>query len=271
MFVHRHVHRAIRVVAVAALCGGFAISQTTAGLNATQLYDKGMNALVGSEAGTAAIDYFHRAADLGYAQAQVVLGFLYESGTLTTKDPGQALSWYKKAAAQGDPLGQWLAGRLIYAGLVPGRDLNEAAQLLQASAEQGNPFGEYLLGRVKLDRQQYGPAAEWLRKAAEQGLPQAQQRLAGLLRDGQGVSQNKFEAYVWLMLSAQAGNASVANDMQALEADLGSNEVERAKNKARDMEGTVTRAVAAHGCTGWPGEFAAIPTPPPPDVQKFCR
>jgi TPR repeat protein len=102
-------------------------------------------------------------------------------------------------------------------------------------------------------------------------LPQAQQRLAILLRDGQGVAQNKFEAYVWLVLSAQAGNNSVANDMQALESDLGSNEVERAKSKARAMEGSVTRAVAAHGCTGWPGEFAAIPAAPPPDVQKFCR
>jgi uncharacterized protein len=270
MFLRRVVSGGVAFLIVAALGGGFAIAQT-AGLNPAQLFDKGMNALVGSESGTDAVDYFHRAADLGYAQAQVALGSLYEAGSFTTKDPGQALSWYKKAAQQGDPLGQWLAGRVIYAGLAPGRDLNEAAQLLQESAEQGNPFGEYLLGRVKLDRQQYAPAVEWLRKAAEQGLPQAQQRLAGLLRAGEGVAQNKFDAYVWLVLSAQAGNTSVANDMQALEADLGSNEVERAKNKARDMEGSVTRAVAAHGCTGWPGEFAAIPTPPPPDVQKFCR
>jgi hypothetical protein len=37
------------------------------------------------------------------------------------------------------------------------------------------------------------------------------------------------------------------------------------------MERSVTRSVTAHGCTGWPGEFDAIPAPPPPDLQRFCR
>jgi uncharacterized protein len=249
-------------------------AQNAAGLNAPQLFEKGMNALAGSSAtrsGANAIEYFRRSAEMGYAPAQVVLGYLYETGRVTTAEPREAFDWYKKAAQQDDPLAQWLAGRIIYAGQVPGRDLNEASAFLQSSADHGNPFGEYLLGQIKLERQDYSNASGWFRKAAEEGLPQAQEQLAKLLRDGRGVGQDKFEAYVWMLVSNDAGNRRVTSDLQALEADLGSNQVEQAKVKAREMEGSATRSVAAHGCTGWAGEFDAIPSAPPPDVQRFCR
>jgi tetratricopeptide (TPR) repeat protein len=247
---------------------------SAAGPSATELFGKGMNALVGSSATRSsadAIEYFHRSADMGYAPAQVVLGYLYETGRVTTADPRQAFDWYKKAAQQDDPLAQWLAGRIIYAGLMPGRDLNEASGFLQSSADHGNPFGEYLLGQIKLERQDYPSAAARFLKAAEQGLPQAQEQLAKLLRDGRGVAPDRFRAYVWMLISSDAGNHRVAGDLQALEADLGTNQVEQAKARARDLEGSVTRSVSLHGCTGWPGEFDAIPAPPPPDLQRFCR
>src|ERR1039457_5993562 len=147
--------------------------------------------------------------------------------------PREAFGGYKKAAQQDDPWAQWRAARIIYAGLIPGRNLDEASCFLQSSADHGDAFGEYLLGRVKLERQDYSHAAAWFRKAAELGLPQAQEQLAKLLRDGQGVAQDKFEAYVWMLVSNDAGNRRVASDLQALEADLGTNQVEQAKTKAR--------------------------------------
>ena len=256
------------------LATGVAIAQTPAGPGAPELFSKGMNALVGSSATRSpanAIEYFRHSAEMGYAPAQVVMGYLYETGRVTTADPREAFEWYKKAAQQDDPLAQWLAGRLIYAGAVPGRDLNQAIGFLQRSVDHGDPFGEYLLGRIKLERQDYSSAASWFRKAAEQGLPQAQEQIAKLLKSGQGVPQDKFEAYVWMLVSSDAGNHRVEGDLQVLEADLGTNQVEQAKTKAREMEGSVTRGVAAHGCTGWAGEFDAIPAPPPPDLQRFCR
>jgi len=262
------------VICFAWSCVSSNAQTAAAGTSAPELFGEGMNALVGSSAtrsGANAIEYFRRSADLGYSPAQVVLGYLYETGRFTTADPRGAFDWYKKAAQQDDPLAQWLAGRIIYAGAVPGRDLNEASGFLQSSADHGNPFGEYLLGQIKLERQDYPSAAAWFRKAAEQGLPQAQERFAKLLRDGRGVAADKFEAYVWMLISSNAGNHRLASDLQALEADLGTNQVEQAKARARDMESSVTRSVSAHGCTGWPGEFDVIPAPPPPDLQRFCR
>jgi tetratricopeptide (TPR) repeat protein len=246
----------------------------TAGLSAPQLFDKGMDALMGgsgTRSDLSAIEYFHRSAELGFAPAQVVLGYFFETGRATPADARAALDWYKKAAQQDDPLAQWMAGRIIYAGSVPGRDLNEASAFLQSAAGHGDPFGEYLLGKIKFDRQDYPNAAAWFGKAAQQGLPQAQEQLAKLLRDGQGVGQDKFEAYVWMLVSNDAGNRRVAGELQALEAELGTSQVEQAKARAREMERSVARSVNAHGCTGWPGEFDVIPAAPPPDLQRFCR
>jgi TPR repeat protein len=246
----------------------------TLGLNGPELFNKGMNALLGSSASrndVVALDSFHRAAELGYAPAQVVLGYLYETGRIVTPDPMQAFDWYKRAAGQDDPLGEWLVGHMVYSGAVPPRDLNEATLWFQKAAAHKDPFGEYLLGRVKLDRKDYAGAAVWLQKAALQGVPQAQQELGLLLLQGRGVPEDKFGAYVWLLLSSQGSHRPLNNDLLALEAELGSNQVEEAKTRARALEASYSRRAASHGCTGWDGELLPIPAPPPPDIQRFCR
>jgi len=246
---------------------------TALGMNSEQLYAKGMNALIGaglSRNEANAVDYIRRSAELGYAPAQVTLGYFYDTGSVLTREPDQAATWYKKAALQDDFLAEWLLGRDIFLG-VGARDLNQAGEWLEKAARHDDPFAQYLLGKIRLERNDYSKAAEWFGKAANQGLPQAQWQLGLLLKQGRGVNEDKFEAYVWLLLSFNAANTPVGPDLQELEAALGSNQVEQAKSKAREMESTVTRTVAAHGCTGWPGEFDAVPTPPPPDLQRFCR
>ncbi len=247
---------------------------TTLGLNAPVLFDRGMNALLGpgaSRSDLIALDSLHRSADLGYAPAQTVLGYLYETGQIVQRDPDQALEWYEHAAGQDDSLAEWLVGRLIYLGAVPPRDLNNASRWLEKSAAHDNPFGEYLLGKILLDRGAYAKAAEQFRKAAAQGLPQAEQQLGMLLKQGRGVDEDKFQAYVFLRLSYDAGNPSAGPDLQTLEADLGSNQVEQAKSRARDLATVTRRAALARGCTGWAGEFQIVPLPPPPELQHFCR
>jgi TPR repeat protein len=240
-----------------------------------RLFELGMNALSGVGSGRdeqGALGYLRHSADLGYPPAEVLLGYFYDTGTIITRDPGQAASWYKKAAQQDDPVGGWLLGRLILSSAVP-RDLNEASRWLQKSAAHGDPFGEYLLGRVKLERQDYPAAANWFRKAAMQGLPQAEQQLGQLLKQGQGANLDKSEAYTWLLMSYDAGNqsAAVATALAQLQAELGSTQLDEAKSKAHELEQTANRVVTARGCTGWTGELDAIPAPPPPEIQNFCR
>src|SRR4051794_17343766 len=173
------MHRSL----LSSLLMGFFISSAafaqapTLGLNAPQLYEKGMNSLMGigiSRNDLNAVDYLRRWAELGYPQAQVVVGYLYDTGSVVTQDPGQAADWYKKAAKQDDRLADWLLGRLYYTGNGVPRDLNAAETWLQRAANQGDPFGQQLLGSIRLERNDYPKGAEWFRKAAMQGMPQSQ-------------------------------------------------------------------------------------------------
>jgi TPR repeat protein len=245
----------------------------TVGLNAPQLFDKGMNNLIGagvSRNDLNAVDYIRRSAELGYVPAEVVLGSFYDTGFRLPQDSTQAVDWYKKAAKQDDRLADWLLGRLYFAGRGIPRDLNAAESWLQKAVDQDDPFGEYLMGMIKLERNDYSRAAELFRKAAWQGLPQSQHQLGELFRQGRGVDADKLEAYVWLLLSFEAGNQGVGNELQVLEAELGSSKVEEAKTKTRELQQKVSRDVVARGCI-WPGYANAVPLPPPADVQRFCR
>ncbi len=257
-------------VVLAALLLPVATAQTP---EAAALFNEGMNALSGtglSRNPTRATDLLRRAADLGHAPAQLVLGYLYETGHALPANISEALAWYKKAAEQGEPTALWVVGRMYLTGSGPFKDLGEAEKWLLRSAEQGNPFGEYLLGLVREERD-YRTAPEWFRKAAEQGLPQAQQKLGLALREGRGISLDKYQAYVWLLLSYESGakgSAAYAND---LEGQLSSAQLEHAKTEARDLSARYSRSVASKGCTGWHGEFHVLPSTPPPDIQRLCR
>jgi TPR repeat protein len=261
------------VMAIVVLGASASLAQTP---NPQRLFEMGLDAMngVGPDRNPqAALDYLHKSAGLGFPPAEVMLGTFYDTGNSVPKEPGQAATWYKKAALQDDPVGEWLLARLILSGAVAPRDLSEAGRWLQKSASHGDPFGEYLLGAVKLERQDYTQAANWFRKAAMQGMPQAQEQLALLLKQGQGVSLDKSEAYVWLLMSYDAGNqsANVASGLAQLQAQLTNEQINQAKARARDLEQTANRVVVSRGCTGWAGEFNAIPAPPPPDIQSFCR
>lgn len=249
-----------------------AFAQTN--LNAPRLFELGMDALTGIGPGrdtVAAMDYFRKSADLGYPPAQIALGYYYEVGGLIAVDPGQAVDWYRKAAKQDDRVGDWVLGRMYFTGTGTPRDLSQAQVVLQRAANQEDPFGQHLLGLVLVERSQYSEAAKWFAKAAQQGLPQAQQQLALLYKDGKGVNLDKLQAYVWMLVSYDSGNTSNTSDILQLQAELGSTQVDLAKARARDLEQTTNRVVNARGCSGWAGEMNTIPTPPPPDIQRFCR
>lgn len=240
----------------------------------SELFDRGMNALKGtgvSHNTITAVELIRRSAESGYVPAQVAIGYFYDTGTYVPAEQGQAALWYRKASDQDDRVGEWLLGRLYLIGSGVPRDTQMAATFLKKAADQGDPFAQHLLGSIELERTNYAKAAEWFRKSAEQGLPQAQLQLGILLRQGLGVKTDKFESYVWLLLSFDANTPAAASDLAALEAELGSTQLEQAKNKARELQRSVTRSVVARGCTGWEGEFNPIPTPPPPDLQQFCR
>jgi len=239
------------------------------------LYERGMDAISGagfSRNDREALDYFRRSAELGYGPAQVVLGYLYDTGTMTAGSQSEAVDWYRKAANQGDVLGTWMLGRRYYLGNGVPQDINAAEKWLQQAADQNNPFAAYYLGRIMADRD-YAKAPALYKLAADQGLPQAQYRYAKTLADGRGIAQDRFNAYVWFVVALDAGYSPAAQEISDLDGGgfLTQAQISEAKGKARHLEQTVIRAINARGCTGWDGESDDFPTPPPPKLQRFCR
>ncbi len=262
--------RTIAIVLGAALLLPAAAAQTT---DPSKLFNEGMNALTGTEPGRdvfRGIDSLRRSAEQGYAPAQTALGYFWETGKYVALNQSEAATWYRKAAEQGDPIAMWVLGRMYFTGAGVPSNPAKAEDWLHRSAEQGNPFGAYLLGLLRETRD-YRSAPEWFRKAAEQGLPYAQQKLGVLLKDGRAVALNKYQAYVWLLLSYESGLKSSAPYVSELEGQLSSADVERAKSEVRDLHARYSRGVVAGGCTGWPGELDELPTTPPPQIQRLCR
>lgn len=118
-------------------------------------------------------------------------------------------------------------------GAIPERIDGE--KWLEQAAEGGDPFGAYLFAESVFPRDRT-TGTKYYRQAAEQGVSFAQYRLGIALRDGLGVSVDRQAAYVWLLISQQAGVAQAADAVQALEAELGSANVEKGKTAARDLQ-----------------------------------
>ena len=66
----------------------------------------------------------------------------------------------------------------------------------------------------------YAEAAKWLRKAAEQGLVNAQVNLGVCYHNGDGVPQNYVEAYKWFNLASAQGNTEAKQFLSDLEQQM---------------------------------------------------
>ena len=123
-----------------------------------------------------------RQAVQGNANAQYLVGVMYNRGWGVPEDFAEAVSWYCKAAEQGNARSQFHLGEIYDYGRSVAHDGAEAAK--------------------------------WYRKAAEQGYAAAQFALGARYANGEGVKQNYISAYAWLNLAAANAveNAAKARD-----------------------------------------------------------
>jgi hypothetical protein len=110
----------------------------------------------------------------------------------------------------------WLTGITAFLLFVlpgfPQQQLPDLAQV-KAAAERGEAQAQDRLGDSYEGRFNYSAAAEWFRKAAEQGVPHAQWRLGKMLLDGRPkfaegsvpVPKAADEGLKWIFLAANQG------------------------------------------------------------------
>jgi TPR repeat protein len=112
-------------------------------------------------------------------------------------------------ANAGDAASQVLVGESYAAGKGVGQDYSQAADWYRKAADQGSVAGQLHLAALYRDgggkhfARDMVQAAAWYRKAAEQGDVGAQATLGVLYSVGQGLPQSFVEAYFWLDLAAQ--------------------------------------------------------------------
>lgn len=89
---------------------------------------------------------------------------------------------------------------------------------LRQQAENGNPKAQNNLALMYSQgqgvAQSYPEAMKWYRKAAEQGLATAQNSLGVMYGNGQGVAPNYNEAKKWFRLAADQGNVDAKRNLQ---------------------------------------------------------
>ena len=140
------------------------------------------------------VEALRRAANSGYAPAQFYLAKLYEAGRAgVPKNAAEARRWTERAALGGD---RWAQHNLA---------------LYYYEAGSGQPTAASA-----------ATAAQWFRRAADQGLVDSQYNLGRLYETGVGVSQNTAEAYKWYLIAAASGDADARASALRLKGQLSS-------------------------------------------------
>ncbi len=162
-----------------------------------------------------AVKWYRKAAEQGQALAQYAMGGFYANGRGVPKNVNEAIKWWRRAGEQNQVEAQAALGQIYFTpqeGTTNCLNFQEAFHWLRKAAEQGhagamNNLGlmyEQSFGLPKADIQE---AAKWYRAAAEKGDARAQANLGLLYLDGRGVRYDLAQAYLWLKLSANQGNA----------------------------------------------------------------
>ncbi|MEM8617134.1 MAG: SEL1-like repeat protein, partial [Pseudomonadota bacterium] len=90
---------------------------------------------------------------------------------------------------------------------------------LKRAADEGNPIAQYQWGEARYQAEDYVTAADYIRRASQQGVPAAQYRLAKLHEDGLGVPRDAAEARSWTEKAARGGNIKAMHNLAIAYAD----------------------------------------------------
>ncbi len=173
---------------------------------------------------TEAFAKFKSAAEQGNAEAQAILGYMYENGKGVELSKGlelnlsEALIWYRKAAKQirsKYPMAvvyksalEGMVKRLVLKIAEGEYDRDEVLRWITKMAEQGDVQAQaeagFLYTVLNLDSDK---ALYWYTKAAKQGYADAQHLLGRMYEEGVGLEQDKAEAVRWYTKAAAQGHA----------------------------------------------------------------
>ena len=155
----------------------------------------------------------------GNQDAQLSLGYMYETGERVEQDPIEAERWYTKAAQQDNIQAILNLANLLITSSDPDRQLS-AINWYEKAGELGNADAQEILGYQyqtgQIIETDLAVAAAWYLKAANQERPAAQNNLARLYQLGQGVEKDLDQAIHWYERAAALGSEAAKNNLKKL-------------------------------------------------------
>lgn len=157
-----------------------------------------------------AYSWWKKAADLGYAPAESLLGLCYSHGYGVPQDASKALYWYGKSADQGDSFAEFRLGLAYLTGKKwVNQDKDKGFAYIMKSAQGGFAPAEGYIGYEYFRGIHYDKnlsvANAWFEKAAKQGNPYAEYQLAKDYYWGTGIDQSPMKALHWWKKAAAQG------------------------------------------------------------------
>jgi len=138
-------------------------------------------------------------AEQGDVRAQYFLGYSYQ----LLKDFVMAAKWYEKAAEQGYADAQIRLGRFYSLGQGVPKDEVKGFEWIKKAAEQGHSRAQFYMGNLTEDNVK---SAEWYEKAAVQGDVDAQFKLGLMYYNGEGVPKDNIKAGQWFHKAGEQGH-----------------------------------------------------------------
>ena len=173
------------------------------------IYEEGQGV---SQDYTAALTWYHRAADQGHPDAQFYLAYMHDLGKGVPIDPAAAANWLSKAADQGHADAQFNLGAMYEDGIGVSQDYQAAVTWYRKAAEQGHAKAQNNLGTMLVKAQgvpqDYDSATDWFRKAAAQGDVEGQFNLGLMYENGTGVPRDQHAAMTWYRAAADQGHTA---------------------------------------------------------------
>jgi TPR repeat protein len=118
----------------------------------------------------------------------------YLDGKGIPKDERLAFVLNQEAAEQGYGDAVLAMGWFYLNGVGVDVDLDEAERWYRKSARQGDPSAMFSLGQIAYNRHSYGDALTWLKRATDKGHSRSLFWLGKLNWHGRGVARNKKQA-----------------------------------------------------------------------------
>ena len=143
----------------------------------------------------------------------------------------------QRQAEAGDAAAQYALAKLLFELSPPNYD--DGMEWMRKAAEQGNDEIQqrYASNLLALRGPSAGPeAARWFTRSAEQGNTQAQFRLGLLLYEGKRVSPDKTAAYKWAILAAESGSTEAKSLLREMELFLTQTQLAEARQHAAEFK-----------------------------------